>query len=73
MMGVFESAASGKRVLLPQKDRGHPLLRWRTEFGLGKFMTTTRCSNKEKHENVKISQEKSSVVKPLKFHDFRTC
>ena len=37
MMGVFESAAGGKRVVLPQKYRGHPLLRWRTEFGLGKL------------------------------------
>jgi len=37
MMGIFESAAGGKRVVLPQKYRGHPLLRWRTEFGVGKL------------------------------------
>jgi hypothetical protein len=35
MMGVFESAAGGKRVVLPQQDRGHPLLRWRSEVGMG--------------------------------------
>ena len=34
MMGIFESAAYGKRVLLPQADRRHPLLRWREEAGL---------------------------------------
>ncbi len=34
MMGIFESAAYGKRVNLPQKDRRHPLLRWREESGL---------------------------------------
>ena len=34
--GIFESAAYGKRVALPQEERrGHPLLRWRQEAGLG--------------------------------------
>jgi len=33
-MGIFESAAYGKRVDLPQKCREHPLLRWRSEQGL---------------------------------------
>jgi hypothetical protein len=31
MMGIFESAAYGIRVDLPQKDRQHPLLRWRAD------------------------------------------
>lgn len=35
LMGVFESAAYGKRVELPQESRRHPLLRWRRENGLG--------------------------------------
>ena len=35
MMGVFESAAYGKRVDLPQAQRDHPLVRWRQEHGLG--------------------------------------
>lgn len=35
LMGVFESAAYGTRVDLPQAHRGHPLLRWRREHGLG--------------------------------------
>lgn len=35
MMGLFESAAYGRRVALPQQDRSHPLLRWRREHGLG--------------------------------------
>ena len=34
MMGIFESAAYGTRVNLPQSDRRHPLLRWREESGL---------------------------------------
>ena len=34
MMGIFESAAYGTRVNLPQSDRRHPLLRWREEKGL---------------------------------------
>ena len=34
MMGIFESAAYGRRVSLPQADRSHPLLRWRKEHGL---------------------------------------
>jgi len=34
MMGIFESAAYGVRVELPQKRRDHPLLRWRAEAGL---------------------------------------
>ena len=35
MMAIFESGAIGERVQLPQKDRRHPLLRWRQEAGLG--------------------------------------
>ena len=35
MMGIFESAAYGVRVELPQAGRDHPLLRWRREHGLG--------------------------------------
>ena len=35
MMGIFESSAYGVRVDLPQERRDHPLLRWRTEAGLG--------------------------------------
>ena len=35
MMAIFESAAYGRRVVLPQADREHPLLRWRQEHGLG--------------------------------------
>ncbi len=34
MMGIFESAAYGNRVDLPQPRRDHPLLRWREENGL---------------------------------------
>lgn len=34
MMGIFESAAYGKQVNLPQEQREHPLLRWRREHGL---------------------------------------
>ncbi len=34
LMGVFESAAYGRRVELPQTDRQHPLRRWRREHGL---------------------------------------
>ncbi len=35
MMGLFESVAYDRRVTLPQQDRSHPLLRWRSEHGLG--------------------------------------
>lgn len=35
MMGIFESAAYGKRMDLPQSERDHPLIRWRSEHGLG--------------------------------------
>ena len=35
LMGVFESAVYGTRVELPQKNREHPLIRWREENGLG--------------------------------------
>ena len=35
MMGIFESAATGRRVDLPQAEREHPLRRWRCEQGLG--------------------------------------
>lgn len=34
MMGIFESIASSRVVQLPQKERDHPLLRWRREMGL---------------------------------------
>ena len=34
LMGIFESGAYGRRVEVPQKDRCHPLLRWREEAGL---------------------------------------
>ena len=34
LMGVFESAAYGTRVDLPQARRDHPLVRWRREHGL---------------------------------------
>ena len=35
LMGVFESAAYGTRVDLPQGRRDQPLARWRREHGLG--------------------------------------
>ena len=35
IMGIFESAAYGTHVALPQANREHPLLRWRREAGLG--------------------------------------
>lgn len=35
LMGIFESAVYGTRVELPQKNREHPLIRWRNENGLG--------------------------------------
>lgn len=35
--GIFESAAYGKHVHLPQANREHPLLRWRREAGLGEL------------------------------------
>jgi predicted dehydrogenase len=34
IMGIFESAAYGTRVDLPQTNREHPLTRWRREAGL---------------------------------------
>ena len=34
MMGIFESAAYGRPVDLPQERRDHPLVRWRREHGL---------------------------------------
>ena len=34
IMGIFESAAYGTRVDLPQSNRRHPLVRWREEAGL---------------------------------------
>ena len=34
IMGIFESAAYGTRVDLPQSNREHPLIRWRREAGL---------------------------------------
>ena len=42
MMGIFESAAYGKRVELPQSKRDHPLLRWRREHGLGEPVPAPR-------------------------------
>ena len=35
IMGIFESAAYGQTVKLPQSIRDHPLLRWRRANGLG--------------------------------------
>ncbi len=35
LMGIFESAIHGKRIDLPQKNREHPLLKWREDHGLG--------------------------------------
>lgn len=35
LMGVLEAGAYGTRVPLPQKNREHPLVRWRREHGLG--------------------------------------
>lgn len=34
LMAVLEASAYGKLVELPQKNRKHPLLRWRSEHGL---------------------------------------
>ena len=34
IMGIFESAAFGRHVNLPQVQRDHPLLRWREQAGL---------------------------------------
>ncbi|MBM3262687.1 MAG: Gfo/Idh/MocA family oxidoreductase [candidate division Zixibacteria bacterium] len=34
LMGVLESAAYGRRVMLPQTDRRHPLLHWREVHGM---------------------------------------
>ena len=34
LMGIFESAAYGRPVALPQEGRDHPLVRWRSEAGL---------------------------------------
>jgi len=34
LMGIFAAGETGRRVDLPQEDRGHPLLRWREEAGL---------------------------------------
>ena len=42
MMGILESAAYGRRVDLPQKDRSQPLMRWRAEHGLGAPETMPR-------------------------------
>lgn len=35
MMGIFESGAYRRAIDLPQKDRDHPLMKWRREAGLG--------------------------------------
>jgi predicted dehydrogenase len=35
IMGIFESAAYGRPVRLPQSRRDHPLVSWRQEHGLG--------------------------------------
>ena len=45
-MGIFESAAYGGAVDLPQKRRGHPLLRWRREHGLGDAESVPRPYDK---------------------------
>ena len=42
LMAIFESAAYGTRVELPQKNREHPLLRWRAEAGLGEIKEMPR-------------------------------
>jgi len=42
LMGIFESGAYGRRVELPQAERRHPLLRWRSEHGLGAPAPVTR-------------------------------
>jgi len=42
MMGIFESAAYGHPVDLPQAQRDHPLLRWRQEAGLAPPTPTPR-------------------------------
>ncbi len=34
LMDIFESGAYRHRVEVPQKDRSHPLLRWREQAGL---------------------------------------
>ncbi|MBT4096082.1 MAG: hypothetical protein HOE86_00460, partial [Gemmatimonadetes bacterium] len=34
MMGIFESAAQGLAIDLPQTERQHPLLKWRQQHGL---------------------------------------
>ena len=34
LLGIFESAATGTRVALPQADRTHPLVRWRASAGM---------------------------------------
>ena len=34
LMGIFESAIYGTRVVLPQENREHPLIQWRNENGL---------------------------------------
>ena len=42
--GIFESAAYGKRVDLPQADRQHPLLRWRrSRIGRSRTYADDRC------------------------------
>ena len=45
MMGIFEAAAYGVRVMLPQPHRDHPLLRWRREHGLGDLAPMPRPYN----------------------------
>jgi predicted dehydrogenase len=42
LMGILESAAYGRRVILPQEDRSHPLMRWRSEHGLGEVAPAPR-------------------------------
>lgn len=46
IMGIFESAAYGRHVDLPQVQRDHPLLRWREEAGL-KFPDKMPLNDKE--------------------------
>ena len=42
LLGIFESAATSRRVALPQVDRTHPLVRWRALAGMGMPKTGPR-------------------------------
>ena len=45
LMGVFESAAYGTKVDLPQVQRDHPLIRWREEASMGAVPAVPRPYN----------------------------